>query len=199
MIDGLEELSDVLQKISDDQKQISDMHQRSSLFTASVLHASRPPVVVEVRSEFTPVEASKVITDFVQSSLLTPVEVSMDTRTVIDETNELMSETEVATSRKQNRAKAKKASKPPRAPTESMFLNVFEFRQTLNFWLKFKFSDLYVTIRIRIRNFGYPEIRISEISDSYSDSDMQFPKVSDIRISDIQNFGYPHMNSPTCT
>ncbi|KAL4574662.1 hypothetical protein LXL04_021498 [Taraxacum kok-saghyz] len=76
----------------------ASLNQRSSLFTASVLHASRPPVVVEVRSEFTPVEASKVITDFVQSSLLTPVEVSMDTRTVIDETNELMSETEVATS-----------------------------------------------------------------------------------------------------
>ncbi|KAL4589437.1 hypothetical protein LXL04_002344 [Taraxacum kok-saghyz] len=51
---------------------------------------------------------------------------------------------------------------------------------------EFEFSDLYVTIRIRIRNFGYPEIRISEISDSYSDSNIQFPKVSDIRISDIR-------------
>ncbi|KAL4567073.1 hypothetical protein LXL04_022645 [Taraxacum kok-saghyz] len=44
----------------------------------------------------------------------------------------------------------------------------------------FEFSDLYVTIRIRIRNFGYPEFRISEISDSDSDSNIQFPKVSDI-------------------
>ncbi|KAL4589225.1 hypothetical protein LXL04_002130 [Taraxacum kok-saghyz] len=61
----------------------------------------------------------------------------------------------------------------------------------------FNFRILNITIRIRIRNFGYPEIRISEISDSYSDSNIQYPKISDIRISDIRNFGYPHMPSPT--
>ncbi|KAL4556392.1 hypothetical protein LXL04_039043 [Taraxacum kok-saghyz] len=62
----------------------------------------------------------------------------------------------------------------------------------------FNFRILNITIRIRIRNFGYPEIRISEISDSYSDSNIQYPKISDIRISDIRNFGYPHMPNPSC-
>ena len=64
--------------------------------------------------------------------------VSMDTRTVIDETNdsdcELMSETEVATSRKQNRAKAKKASKPPRAPTDVPASSVNKSRKRSPWW-----------------------------------------------------------------
>ncbi|KAL4566238.1 hypothetical protein LXL04_030350 [Taraxacum kok-saghyz] len=38
------------------------------------------------------------------------------------------------------------------------------------------FRKLNIAIRIRIRNFGYPEIRISEISDSYSDSNNQIRK-----------------------
>ncbi|KAL4576293.1 hypothetical protein LXL04_012385 [Taraxacum kok-saghyz] len=39
------------------------------------------------------------------------------------------------------------------------------------------FRKLNIAIRIRIQNFGYPEIRISEISDSYSDSNIQYPKI----------------------
>ncbi|KAL4566088.1 hypothetical protein LXL04_030198 [Taraxacum kok-saghyz] len=59
-------------------------------------------------------------------------------RTVIDETNdsdcELMSETEVATSRKQNRAKAKKASKPPLAPTDVPASSVNKSRKRSPWW-----------------------------------------------------------------
>ncbi|KAL4569599.1 hypothetical protein LXL04_025240 [Taraxacum kok-saghyz] len=62
----------------------------------------------------------------------------MDTRPVIDETNnldcELMSESEVATSRKQNKAKAKKASKPPRAPTDVPASSVNKSRKRSPWW-----------------------------------------------------------------
>ncbi|KAL4571289.1 hypothetical protein LXL04_018047 [Taraxacum kok-saghyz] len=62
----------------------------------------------------------------------------MDSRTVIDETNnsdcEIMSESEVATSRKQNKAKAKKASKPPRAPTDVPASSVNKSRKRSPWW-----------------------------------------------------------------
>ncbi|KAM0024969.1 hypothetical protein Hdeb2414_s0021g00568961 [Helianthus debilis subsp. tardiflorus] len=79
-------------------------------------------------------------------------------------------------------------------------------------WIRnrFSFDIIRKQIFFCFFKFGYPfrypnpnpkfrisENRISEISDSDSDVNIQYPKFSDIRFSDIRKPDYPILNTPS--